>query len=69
MGAEGRDDFNEEISNDSDDDKHDRNKRKGFLGQEVVEQMHFGGGEDQEGGEPVGPDGEKKKKKTRNEVF
>ena len=67
--GEGRDDFNEEISNDSDDDKHDRSKRKGFLGQEVVEQMHFGGGEDQEqeGGEMM--DGEKKKKKTRNEVF
>lgn len=64
-----RDDYNENIDQDSDDDKNDRNKRKGFLGDDIVAQMNFGGFDgDQQGqfgengaGPPV--------KKTRKEVF
>ena len=54
-----QDDFKEEISQDSDDEKHDRSKRKGFLNEEMVQKLNFGGGVDEEG--PV--------KKTRKEVF
>ena len=42
---EGRDDFNEHISQDSDDDKQVKSKRKGFLTDEMVARLNFGGGE------------------------
>lgn len=60
IDGNARDDFNEEISQDSDDDKHDRSKRKGFLTDEMVSRMNFGGGEEMND-QPV--------KKTRKEVF
>ena len=61
LDVNDHDDFNEDISADSDDDKNDRTKRKGFLNEEMVEKLNFGGGDqDDEGGE---------KKKTRKEVF
>ena len=62
---EGRDDFNENISQESEDDKHDRNKRKGFLTDEMVSRMNFGGGE----ANPEDEEAEKPVKKTRKEVF
>ena len=34
------------ISQDSDDDKNDRKNRKGFLNEEMVEKMNFGGGDE-----------------------
>lgn len=36
LGDNDKDDFNEDISHDSDDEKHDRAKRKGFLSEEMV---------------------------------
>ena len=61
LDVNDHDDFNEDISADSDDDKNDRTKRKGFLNEEMVEKLNFGGGDQyDEGGE---------KKKTRKEVF
>ena len=61
LDVDDHDDFNEDISADSDDDKNDRKKRKGFLSEEMVERLNFGGGDqDVEGGE---------RKKTRKEVF
>ena len=47
----GKDDFNEDISQESDDDKNDRQNRKGFLTEDMVNQMNFGGGEEENGGE------------------
>ena len=58
LGEDVRDDFNEDISQDSDDERHNRQKRKGFLNEEMVEKLNFGGGEE-----------EPSKKKTRKEVF
>ena len=63
LGAQ-HDDFNEDISQDSDDDKNDRNNRKGFLNEEMVEKLNFGGGENGDGMDMV-----KEKKKSRKEVF
>lgn len=60
-GDGGKDDFNEVISQDSDDDKNDRSKRKGFLNEEMVERMNFGGGDEDED-KPTA-------KKSRKEVF
>lgn len=59
-----KDDFNEDISQDSDDDKNDRQNRKGFLNEEMVERLNFGGGQDQEDMDQAKP-----LKKTRKEVF
>ena len=58
-----KDDFNEDISQESDDDKNDRKNRKGFLTEDMVNQMNFGGGEE------VDDEGAPKVKKTRKEVF
>ena len=58
-----KDDFNEEISQESDDDKNDRKNRKGFLTEDMVNQMNFGGGEEDNA------DGAIKVKKTRKEIF
>ena len=60
LTEDAHDDFKEDISQDSDDDKHDRKNRKGFLNEEMVEKLNFGGG-DEEQAAPV--------KKTRKEVF
>lgn len=57
------DDFQEDIAQDSDDDKNDRAKRKGFLNEEMVERMNFGGGEENGAMDPLS------RKKTRKEVF
>ena len=68
IDEDGRDDFNEHISQDSEDDKHDRSKRKGFLTNEMVARMNFGGGE--EDGENGDLNAERPQvKKTRKEVF
>lgn len=63
----GKDDFNEDISQESDDDKNDRQNRKGFLTEDMVNQMNFGGGEDENGDQPGGE--APKVKKSRKEVF
>ena len=48
LGKSGEhDDFNEVISQDSDDDKNDRKNRKGFLNEEMVAKLNFGGGDDE----------------------
>ena len=65
---DARDDYNEYIAEDSDDDKHDRSKRKGFLTDDMVAQMNFGGFEG-EGGQPAAEGAEPAVKKTRKEVF
>ena len=52
LADDARDDFVDDISRDSDDDKNDRKNRKGFLNDEMVERMNFGGGE----GEGFAPD-------------
>ena len=39
LDVNDHDDFNEDISADSDDDKNDRTKRKGFLNEEMVEKL------------------------------
>ena len=64
LGKSGEhDDFNEVISQDSDDDKNDRKNRKGFLNEEMVAKLNFGGGVDDEGEE------QGEKKKSRKEVL
>ena len=64
LGNSGEhDDFNEVISQDSDDDKNDRKNRKGFLNEEMVAKLNFGGGADDDGEE------QGEKKKSRKEVL
>ena len=65
IDEDGRDDFNEHISQDSDDDKHDRSKRKGFLSNEMVARMNFGGGAEDD----LDDENQPQVKKTRKEVF
>jgi len=65
LAADGNDDFNEVISQESEDDKNDRAKRKGFLNEEMVEKLNFGGGDDADNGDNEEP----KAKKSRKEVF
>ena len=66
IDEDARDDFNEHISQDSDDDKRDRSKRKGFLTNEMVARMNFGGGAEDDLGDN---DTQPPVKKTRKEVF
>lgn len=66
LDENAKDDFNEDISHDSDDEKNNRAERKGFLTDEMVQRMNFGGGEDAAG--PEG-NGELVTKKSRKEVF
>ena len=68
LGKSGEhDDFNEVISQDSDDDKNDRKNRKGFLNEEMVAKLNFGGGD--EDAQEQDPERKKSRKEVLQEIM